>query len=151
VVLFRVFSKYLQGRINAKEVLSKLSVNSKLKKPVTKKTDTTRLIYKHHYINENIINTFFHTALFQAVIAQNIKGKIIDSTTGESIPYAKHKGKRIRKTWYPMPKVISIYLKNNSKDETILTFLSGFVNQQLTVAELKSLDFTIKLLPEFMN
>jgi hypothetical protein len=50
-----------------------------------------------------------------------------------------------------MPRVISIYLKKNSKDETILTAYLGFVNQQLTVAELRSLDFTIKLLPEFMN
>ena len=37
--------------------------------------------------------------------------------------------------------------ENNSTDETLLTVsYLGFVNQQLTVAELKKLDFTIKLL-----
>jgi hypothetical protein len=98
-------------------------------------------------MRQSIINSFFILLLFQAVIAQNINGKIIGFKTGESIPYANIKVNGSENLVSNAEGYFNLSEKN-SKDETILTVsYLGFVNQQLTVAELRSLDFTIKLLP----
>jgi hypothetical protein len=98
-------------------------------------------------MRQSIINSFFILLLFQAGIAQNIKGKIIDSKTGESIPYANIKLNGSENLVSNAEGYFNLS-ENNSKDETILNVsYLGFVNQQLTAGELRSLDFTIKLLP----
>jgi phage terminase large subunit-like protein len=94
-----------------------------------------------------LINTFFILLFFQLGIAQNIKGKIIDSATGESIPYANIK---VNDSENLVSNGEGYFLlsESNSQDETLLMIsYMGFVNQQLTVGELRKLDFTIKLLP----
>ncbi|MFQ3173706.1 MAG: hypothetical protein ACI9WT_002110 [Flavobacterium sp.] len=97
-------------------------------------------------MRQAFIHSFFILFLFQAGIAQNIKGKVIDSKTGESIPYANIKVNGSENLISNAEGYFSLS-ENNSKDETLLTVsYLGFVTQQLTVAELKKLDFTIKLL-----
>ncbi|UQD56470.1 carboxypeptidase-like regulatory domain-containing protein [Flavobacterium sp. K5-23] len=98
-------------------------------------------------MRQTLINIYFILFFFQIGNAQNIKGKIIDSTTGESIPYANIRVNESENLVSNGEGYFSLS-ENNSKDETFLTVsYLGFVNQQLTVGELKKLDFTIKLLP----
>jgi hypothetical protein len=90
---------------------------------------------------------FFILLFFQLGMAQNAKGKIIDSTTGESIPYANIKVNDSENLVSNAEGFFALS-ENNSKDDTLLTVsYLGFVNRQLTVGELKRLDWTIKLLP----
>ena len=93
------------------------------------------------------IYSFLFALSFQIGIAQNIKGKIIDINTKESIPYANI---LINKS----ESIISngegnfTLSENNSKDNTtLLVSYLGYVNQQLTVGDLKNKDFTIALTP----
>jgi hypothetical protein len=92
------------------------------------------------------INTFFTLLIFQLGTAQNIKGKIMDAATGESIPYANIKVNESENLVSNGEGYFSLS-ESNSQDETLLVVsYLGFVNQQLTVRELKKRDFTIKLL-----
>ncbi|WP_016989731.1 carboxypeptidase-like regulatory domain-containing protein [Flavobacterium sp. ACAM 123] len=94
-----------------------------------------------------LISFFFIVFLFQLGVAQNIKGKIIDSATGESIPYANIKVNESENLVSNGEGYFTLS-ENNSQDETLLTVsYLGYVNQQLTVAELKRLDYSIKLAP----
>jgi hypothetical protein len=95
----------------------------------------------------SLLYTFFILFFFHLGIAQNIKGKIIDSKTGESIPYANIKVNGSENLVSNAEGYFNLS-ENNSSDETILivSYL-GFVNQQLTVAKLKSLQYIIKLAP----
>ncbi len=93
-----------------------------------------------------LLYPFFILSLFQTGFAQNIRGKIIDSKTGESIPYANI---RVNESENLVSNGEGYFTlsESNSQDETLLAVsYLGFVNQLLTVAELKKLDFTIKLL-----
>jgi hypothetical protein len=91
----------------------------------------------------SIINLF----LFQVAIAQNIKGKITDSATGESIPYASIKVNESENLISNAEGYFTLS-ENNSSNETVLTIsYLGFINQQLTVKKLKSLDNIISLTP----
>lgn len=93
------------------------------------------------------ICTFCTLLLFQFSIAQNIKGKIIDASTGEAIPYANIKVNTGENLVSNGEGFFSLS-ESNSQDETALTVsYLGFVNKQLTVSELKKLDFNIKLTP----
>ncbi|MGO4820777.1 MULTISPECIES: carboxypeptidase-like regulatory domain-containing protein [unclassified Flavobacterium] len=85
--------------------------------------------------------------LFQQGIAQNIKAKIIDAATAESIPYATIKVNDSQSLISNGEGYFSLS-ESNSKEETVLhvSYL-GFVNRQLTVAELKKLDYIIQLAP----
>ena len=95
----------------------------------------------------SLLYTFFILFSFQLGIAQNIKGKIIDSKTGESIPYANIKVNESENLVSNAEGYFTLSEKN-STDETLLTVsYLGFVNRQLTVSELKKLDFSIKLAP----
>lgn len=94
----------------------------------------------------SLLYTFFILILFHTGFAQNIRGKIIDSKTGESIPYANIKVNESENLVSNGEGYFTLS-ENNSRDETLLTVsYLGFVNQQLSVAQLKKLDFTIKLL-----
>ncbi|WP_367771130.1 carboxypeptidase-like regulatory domain-containing protein [Flavobacterium sp. WC2421] len=95
----------------------------------------------------NFFTTLFTLLMIQLGFAQNIKGKIIDSTTGESIPYANIKVNESENLVSNAEGFFTLSEKN-STDETLLTVsYLGFVNRQLTVSELKKLDFSIKLTP----
>ncbi|MFT5251789.1 MAG: hypothetical protein ACI87N_000780 [Flavobacteriales bacterium] len=94
-----------------------------------------------------ITNLFLLVLSIQVGLAQNIKGKIIDINTKETIPYANI---LINKS----ESIISngegnfTLSENNSKDNTtLLISYLGYVNQQLTVSDLKNNDFTIALSP----
>jgi hypothetical protein len=91
--------------------------------------------------------TLFISLFFQLGMAQNTKGKIIDSKTGESILYANIMVNESENLVSNAEGFFALS-ENNSKDETVLmvSYL-GFVNKQLTVGELKKLDYIIKLLP----
>lgn len=94
-----------------------------------------------------LIITFLSLLFFQLGMAQSIKGKIIDSSTGESIAYANIKVNESQDLVSNDEGYFTLS-ENNSRDETALTVsYLGFVNQQLTVGELKRLEFTIQLLP----
>jgi hypothetical protein len=57
-------------------------------------------------------------------MAQNIKGKIIDAKTGESIPYANIK---VNETENLVSNAEGYFMlsENNSRDETVLSVLFG--------------------------
>jgi hypothetical protein len=94
-----------------------------------------------------LINTFCILFFFQLGIAQNIKGKIIDSTTGESIPYANIKVNESENLVSNGEGYFTLS-EHNSTDKTLLTVsYLGFVSRQLTVSELKKLYYSIKLAP----
>lgn len=98
-------------------------------------------------MRQALIYSFFILFLFQSAIAQNIKGKIIDSNSGESIPYANIKVNESENLVSNAEGYFTLS-ENNSRDETVLTIsYLGFVNQQLTVIELKKLNYIIKLAP----
>jgi hypothetical protein len=92
-----------------------------------------------------LLNSFFILLFFQLGMAQNIKGKIIDATTGESIPYANIK---VNETENLVSNAEGYFMlsENNSRDEIVLSVsYLGFVNRQLTVSELKRLNYSILL------
>jgi hypothetical protein len=92
-----------------------------------------------------LITSFFTLLFFQLGMAQNTKGKIIDSKTGESIPYANIKVNESEDLVSNAEGYFNLS-ENNSRDETALNVsYLGFINQQLTVAKLKSLQYIIRL------
>ncbi|HSN48286.1 MAG TPA: carboxypeptidase-like regulatory domain-containing protein, partial [Flavobacterium sp.] len=96
-------------------------------------------------MRQTFINSLILLFLIQAGIAQNIKGKIVDSISGESIPYANIQVNQSESLISNAEGYFSLS-ENNSRDETMLTVsYLGFVNQQLTVAKLKSQQYVIKL------
>jgi hypothetical protein len=85
--------------------------------------------------------------VLQGVVAQNIKGKIIDIKTQESIPYATI---FINESEQLVSNAEGYFTlsERNSVDETQLTVsYLGYLVQKLTVSQLKKLDFTIALYP----
>jgi hypothetical protein len=91
-----------------------------------------------------LLNSFFILLFFQLGMAQNIKGKIIDANR-ESIPYANIK---VNETENLVSNAEGYFMlsENNSRDETVLSVsYLGFVNRQLTVSELKRLNYSILL------
>jgi hypothetical protein len=90
---------------------------------------------------------FLFLCSFQIGNAQNIKGKIIDKATGESIPYANIMINNSENLISNAEGFFSLS-ETNSSDETLLTIsYLGYVNQQLTVSKLKKQDYKIALIP----
>ena len=80
-------------------------------------------------------------------LAQSLRVKIIASATGEPVPYANISVNAIENLVSNGEGYFSLS-ENNSQDATvILVSYLGFVNQQLTVGQLKNQDLTIKMLP----
>lgn len=95
----------------------------------------------------NLLYTFFILILFHTGFAQNIRGKIIDSNTGESIPYANIRVNESENLVSNGEGYFSLSESSSQEETMLVVSYLGFVNQQLTVGELKKLDFMIKLLP----
>lgn len=115
-----------------------------MNKPVTQKTTTIQYFNKKRQL---ILNSVFIVLVFHLGIAQNIKGKIIDYKTRESIPYANI---RVNESEQLVSNAEGYFTlsERNSQDETMLTIsYLGYVNQQLSINTLKKLNFTIALTP----
>lgn len=108
---------------------------------------TINTIQYYNKTRQIIINSIFTVLIFQLGVAQNIKGKIIDTKTKESIPYANI---RVNESEHLVSNAEGYFTlqERNSQNETQLTIsYLGYFNQQLTVGQLKKLDFTIALAP----
>lgn len=83
----------------------------------------------------------------QQMISQNNTGKIIDSKTGESIPYANIQVNNTESIISNADGFFSIS-ENNNEDSSILevSYL-GYVNSRITLAQLKSQQNIIRLVP----
>ena len=98
-------------------------------------------------MKQALINTFFILFFFQIAIGQNITGKIIDSKTGESLPYANINVNQSENLVSNDEGYFSLS-ESSSKEESVLTVTYlGYVNRQLTVGELKNLQYSIALNP----
>lgn len=76
--------------------------------------------------------------IVQLGMAQNIRVKIIDATTGDNIPYANIRMNESENLVSNGEGYFSLS-ESNSTDETLLTIsYLGYVNQQLTVSALKN-------------
>ena len=82
---------------------------------------------------------------FQTVIAQNISGKIIDSQTGESIPYATILVNNAENLVSNAEGLFTLS-ENSSNQNTILTIsYLGYANQKISVGDLIKQQNIIKL------
>ncbi len=98
-------------------------------------------------MQKTIITLFVLLSIHQTGIAQNIRGKIIDAETHESIPYANIKVNDAENLVSNSEGFFSLS-ESNSADETALTIsYIGYANQQITVGTLKKLDFVISIAP----
>lgn len=100
---------------------------------------------KENSTKQNLLNAFFILVFFQLGIAQNITGKIIDSQTGESIPYANIQVNNSESLISNSEGFFTLTEKY-SNDDTILTIsYLGYSHRQLTVSDLKKANYNIKL------
>lgn len=98
-----------------------------------------------------MLRTFIHLFIFllglQAAIAQNITAKIIDSQSGESLSYATIKVNEATNLISNSEGYFTLS-ESNSNDVSVLTVsYLGYVKRQITVGELKNLQYIIKLEP----
>jgi hypothetical protein len=84
---------------------------------------------------------------FQAGIAQNITGKVIDAKNGESIAYANIQVNGSENLISNAEGYFTISGSNNHDEAVIAVSYLGYANRQLTVGELKSQQNTIALEP----
>ena len=100
---------------------------------------------------QTLINSIVILLFFQATVAQNSKGKIIDLETKESIPYASIK---VNNADHLVSNAEGSFTLSeaNSQDETVLSIsYLGYLSQVITVGQLKKLDFTIALAPSIFE
>lgn len=89
---------------------------------------------------------FFVLLGIQAAIAQNTSVKVVDSKSGESIPYANIKINESENLVSNSEGYFNV--SGNNTDAAILAVsCMGYVNRQLTLGELKNLAYTIRLEP----
>lgn len=94
-----------------------------------------------------LLTSFFLILMVPMGIAQSLRVKIIASATGEPVPYANISVNATENLVSNGEGYFSLS-ENNSQDATvILVSYLGFVNQQLTVEQIKKQDLTIKMLP----
>lgn len=95
----------------------------------------------------NKILLFLSILLFQlAGFSQNNTGKIIDATSGESIPYANIRVSDSENLISNGEGYFTLSEKNSDASLLIVSYL-GYISQQLTIGELKKQQNTIKLQP----
>lgn len=94
-----------------------------------------------------LLQLFLFLFGLQSVIAQNITAKIIDSQSGENLPYATIK---LNETTNLISNTEGYFtLSESNSDETSVLTVSylGYAQRQITVGELKNLQYIIKLEP----
>jgi CarboxypepD_reg-like domain len=89
----------------------------------------------------------FFIFFFQALVAQNSSGKIIDSKSGESIPYANIMVNNSENLISNSEGYFTLSESSSGNDNVLTISYLGYVNLQLTVSELKNLQNIIKLEP----
>ena len=82
--------------------------------------------------------------LHQIGIAQNIKGKIIDATTQESIPYANIRVNDSENLVSNAEGFFTLSESNSSEQTKLSISYLGYANQQINVADLKKSNFIIQ-------
>lgn len=94
-----------------------------------------------------LLTSLFLILMVPIGLAQSLRVKIIASATGEPVPYANISVNATENLVSNGEGYFSLS-ENNSQDATVvLVSYLGFVNQQLTVGQLKNQDLTIKMLP----
>lgn len=83
----------------------------------------------------------------QLVLAQDITGKIIDSKTGETIPYANILFNGSKSLISNADGFFSVTENNNENDSVLEISYLGYVNQTITLDQLKSQQNIIKMQP----
>ena len=84
---------------------------------------------------------------FQGTSAQNIQARIIDQSTNESIPYANIQV-NVSENLVSNAEGYFTLSEENSKEDTVITIsYLGYFSQQLTISQLKKLDFVVALQP----
>ncbi len=99
-------------------------------------------------MRQKLITSFLLLFFFQIAISQSIKGKIVDSKTGENLPYANIKVNESENLVSNDEGYFTLS-ESNSNDASVLLIVSylGYVNRQITVGELKNLEYSIALQP----
>ena len=90
---------------------------------------------------------FFFLFFFQVLVAQNTTGKIIDSKSGESIPYANIMVNNSENLISNTEGYFTLSESSSGNDTVLTISYLGYINLQLTVSELKNLQNVIKLEP----
>jgi hypothetical protein len=88
---------------------------------------------------------FFILFVHQFVFAQDITGKIIDSKTGETIPYANILFNGSKSLMSNAEGFFSLSENNNENDSTLEISYLGYVKQTVTLEQLKNQQNIIKL------
>lgn len=83
----------------------------------------------------------------QAAIAQNITAKIIDSKSGESLPYANIKVNETINLVSNTEGYFTLSESNSSEASVLTVTYLGYAKRQITVGELKNQQYIIKLDP----
>ena len=100
---------------------------------------------KLNFTQQRLFTSLFFLVFSQFGIAQNITGKIIDSQTGESIPYANILVNNSESLISNSEGFFTLSEKF-SDDETILTIsYLGYVHRRMSVSDLKKAQFNVKL------
>ncbi|WP_243698813.1 carboxypeptidase-like regulatory domain-containing protein [Flavobacterium sandaracinum] len=88
---------------------------------------------------------------FQGTLAQNIQARIIDRATKENIPYANIQVSALEHLVSNEEGYFNLS-EGNSKDEIVITIsYLGYFSQQLTINQLKKLDFVVALQPSIFE
>ena len=97
------------------------------------------------FTRKALLNSFFILVFSHLGFAQNITGKIIDSQTGESIPYANIQVNNSESLVSNSEGFFTLSEKF-SNDDTILTIsYLGYAHRQLSVSDLKKAQFNVRL------
>ena len=97
------------------------------------------------FTRKALLNSFFILVFSHLGFAQNITGKIIDSQTGESIPYANIQVNNSESLVSNSEGFFTLSEKF-SNDDTILTIsYLGYAHRQLSVSDLKKSQFNVRL------
>ena len=94
-----------------------------------------------------LITSFLLLFFFQIAISQNITGIIIDAKTSESLPYANIKVNESDNLVSNEEGNFTLSESNSNDASVLIVSYLGYVNRQLTVGELKNLQYRIPLVP----
>lgn len=98
-------------------------------------------------MTKNLIRIFIFLLGIQTVVAQNITAKITDSKSGESLPYANIKLNETTNLISNAEGYFTLSESNSSETSILTVSYLGYAKRQITVGELKNLQYIIKLEP----